>query len=328
MLDGIKLIDIQAETRYPIVSAYEFEFLKGEEEVKERLKGCTVYCIVQRPLMWFQNITMGQGVINFEILDGINKPLVCRFDLAEAEIMEAGGLVQVEIQYYKDEPDEYPPYMDVAAFKILSDDGKFILWETPQKFLYEVIVNGLPADIEGDIEPYLEYHVHYIGKAWSQEIWERLTGHEKLQKILTLEDAISLQSRKTSFEIAILLLDIVGFDEANLIGGYEFAIPKGVKPILFEMKNEEEMDKFFNQPIIKPRAPELTSEVEALLIHLFRPQYNDVLFQKYPNITKGTRSVGYTSASLTINRMPVLLKTEYRPAAAMGDMKLEMEEDS
>lgn len=36
---GIKTIQTHAQTRYPIVSAYEFEFLKSESEIQEKPKG-------------------------------------------------------------------------------------------------------------------------------------------------------------------------------------------------------------------------------------------------------------------------------------------------
>ncbi|MBB3136603.1 hypothetical protein FHS26_004360 [Rhizobium pisi] len=325
MLDGIKVIEIQAQTGYPVVSAYEFEFLKGEKVVKDRLKDCSLYLILQRPLTYFQNLILGEGVIDFEIADGINPPLECRLDLEEAKMIKPGGIVDVEIQYYKDQPDLVPPHNDVAAFKILTEAGEFAVWETPQKLLYEAIVNGLPLYLRGDISPYLAYHVHYIGKAWSQNVWNRLTGHHKVQKILTMEDSISPRSRKLSFEISVLLLDIVGFDEGNMIGGYEALIPEKVQPIIHEMKTEEEIDAFFSKPPIAPRAPELTSEAEALLIKLFKPEYNGIMFENYPNIANGTRSVGYTLANLTVTRMPMLLTTAHRPNAAMGDVKFEME---
>lgn len=325
MFDGIKVIEIQAQTGYPVVSAYEFEFLKGEEEVKERLKDCSVYFILQRPLTYFQNLAIGEGVMDFEISDGINPPVECHLDLEEAGMIKPGSIVDVEIQYYKDEPDKVGPHNDVAAFKILTETGEFVVWETPQKLLYEAIVNGLPLYLRGDLEPYLSYHVHYIGKAWSQAVWNRLTGHDKVQRILTIEDSISRRSRKPSFEISVLLLDILGFDEANMIGGYESLLPEGVQPLIHEIKTEEDIEAFFSKPPILPGAPELTSEAEALLINLFRPEYNDVLFDIYPNIANGTRSAGYTLANLTVARMPVLLTTTYRPNASIGHIKFEIE---
>jgi len=50
---GIKNIKIIGTTQYPIVSAYEYEFLKAEEDVRARLSDCIIYFILQRPLTLF-----------------------------------------------------------------------------------------------------------------------------------------------------------------------------------------------------------------------------------------------------------------------------------
>jgi hypothetical protein len=60
---GIKNIQIVATTQYPIVSAYEYEFLKGEEELRARMSGCSIYFILQRPLMYFNDVIMRDGRI-------------------------------------------------------------------------------------------------------------------------------------------------------------------------------------------------------------------------------------------------------------------------
>jgi hypothetical protein len=98
---------------------------------------------------------------------------------------------------------------------------------------------------------------------------------------------------------------------------YDFAVPKGVTPIAHELDTEKDFEKFF-QPSLQARSPELTSEVEAMLISTFRPAYNDVLFENYPNISKGTRSAGYTHASLLVQKLPVVLKTKYHTQSALN----------
>jgi hypothetical protein len=45
---------------------------------------------------------------------------------------------------------------------------------------------------------------------------------------------------------------------------------------------------------IDTSAPELTSEVEGILVHKFKLKYNEKKFENYPEIQKGTRSLGYT----------------------------------
>jgi len=216
--------------------------------------------------------------------------------------------VLIDLQYYKKEPDLKPPHNDVAAFKVLKLDGSFVVWETPQKLLYEAIANGLPVKFDGNINDYLEYNVHYIGKAFSQKVWDRLTGHHKLQKILTLENPIATAHARAPFEITLLMLDIIGFDEGNLMPVYDFAVPKGVTPIVHKLDTAEDFEKFY-QPALQARSPELTSEVEAMLVNMFKPAYNEVLFENYPNISRERGPQDTRTPLCLVQKLPVVLRT-------------------
>ena len=315
---GIKLIEIIATTAYPIVSAYEYEFLKQEEVVRERMKGATVYFILQRPLTFFNNLVPGEGELTFDIWDGVNPPLKCNVDFAAFDVAP-GKTVELEIQYFREPASKVAPYNEVAAFRIKETDGMFVVWETPQKLLYEALANGLEVSIEGDIGPYLEFHVHYIGQAFSQKVWNRLTGHEKMQKILTLEAPLSSLTTRSPFEVSILMLSVVGMNDAAAYFNWEAVVPPGTEPILHEYDLEEDNDSFekFYLPQLTLGSAELTNEVEALLINLFQPEYNEKLFKNYPNIKRGTRSAGYTAASLSIEKLPAVLSTKHHTQAAI-----------
>ena len=311
---GIKTIKIHAQTRYPIVSAYEFEFLKSESGIQSLLKPCTIYFIIQRPLIYIENLRVADGSITFRITDDTNTaPLECTFIPSENGFCSPREELLVEVQFYKKTPDSEAPYNDVAGFKLFTLNGKFLGWFSPNMFLYEYLDRKLRAEVIGDVGDYLDYHVHYIGKAFSQDIWDRLTGHHKVQSILTLEDSLNNRSLRASFEISLLMLDIDGYDEVNIFPFFDFAVQPGVEPIVHYYTEDEDdgtFDKYYD-PILGARAPELTSEVEALLVSTFKPKYNEILFENYPNIKAGTRSAGYTQSSLVIEKIPAILKTEH-----------------
>lgn len=63
-------------------------------------------------------------------------------------------------------------------------------------------------------------------------------------------------------------------------------------------------------PAITSDAPQLTNEAEAMLVTRFKPQYNGVRRGNYPDIAKGTRSVGYATSELQIDKLPVTLYTD------------------
>lgn len=306
---GIKNIQINATTRHPIVSAYEFEFLKDENEIQELLKPCTIYFIIQRPLIYMNNFSTENGEIFFEISDDTDaEPLTCSFIPSDNGFCSADEELIINAFFYKKDADIEQPFNTMAGFKLYALDDKFLGWFSPQVILYKFLSGELTINISGDITPYLEYTVHYIGKAFSQDIWKRLTGHHKMQKILTIEDSLNTQSLKAPFEIALLMLDINGYDESNVFPYFDFAVPEGLEPIVYEFDNSS-FDDYY-KPKLLPKAPELTTETEAILVNMFQPEYNEVLFKNYPHIKDGTRDAGYTSSTLLIEKVPAILKTK------------------
>lgn len=313
-IQGVKVLAISAKTRYPIVSAYEFEFLKTEKIVQAILEPCTLYIIAQRPLTYINNLKMENGCITFDIADGTGtSPLRCSFSPEENGFSKPDEELLISIQFYKPNPDKSPPFNMVAGIKLLTLDEEFIIWLTPQKILYEFLLDRLKMTIIGDVSAYIDYRVHYIGKSFSQHVWDRLTGHEKMQRILTLEDAIDQQANKSSFEISLIMLHIEGFDEGNIFPDFEYLLPKDCKPIIFQFSFEDNDDRFekYYVPHLQANSEELTNEVEAMLINSFKPEYNDIKFDNYPEIKNGTRSAGYSTSYLVIQQMPARLFTEH-----------------
>lgn len=309
---GVKLANIEAQASYPIVTAYEFEFLKTEEVVQQIIKGSTIYLIVQRPLLYIKDMTTDGGVLRFKITDCYEKtclectldPRQKAFDIGDEEE------ILIDVQFYKKTPDIEQPYNDVAAIKFLRADQSFIAWLTPQKIIFEFMAGILNMSINGDVLDFIDYKVHYIGQAFDQKIWNRLTGHEKMQSVLTKEDTICQSTHKNSFEISLILLEVTGYTEMNIFPLPDFMADSYSKNLQNKLQTADDFVKF-NEAILKPNAPELTNEVEALLVSNFKPHYNTIKFTKYPNIKSGVRSVGYAGANLCIQKLPAKLYTDF-----------------
>ncbi len=322
IMKATKVADIQLSTTYPIISAYEFEFLKEEGVVRERLDGCTLYMIVQRPLTYFDNVEIRGRWIYFQIVDGINPPLGCRVDSVAAGICSEDEAVDIEVQFFSKCPGMEQPYRDVGAIKVFKEDGSFVVWWSPQKILYEMFIRQFPLEIadEGDPSAFLDFRVHYIGKAFSQKVWKRLTGHTKMQRILTLQGPVgSSPEAKAPFEISLVLLTVAGLTEGVEIGGNDFTIPPGVSPIYHEIDLDDEaaLDRFMNVQFVDLGDKALTTEVEAMLINDFRPSENEIQFDRYPDIEGGMRSKGYSFTTLTIEKLPGRLYSDHHEMVAI-----------
>lgn len=308
---GIKTIQISAVTRYPVVSAYEFDFIKDDPEVQDLLRPCTLYLILQRPLLTINSLVLSKSrILTFEISDGSpNDPLVFELDPVKNGLGTKKESVHMDVQLHKDPSGA--SINDVAGIKFLDDDGTFITWMSPQKFIHHYLNGSLKANVTGDPSLYIDYRVHYIGKAFSMDVWKRLNPHHKLQSVLIREGSQGTNPvTRPSFEISLLMLNIDGFTEGNLMFSYDFMLGPEDKPIPHPLVSEEDFEAF-NTPRLGPNASELTTEAEAILVRQFKPAYNETLFNNYPNLEKGTRSAGYTKANLVISNSSVILYTDH-----------------
>lgn len=323
-VQGVRFANVIASITYPIVSAWEFEFLKEEQILRERWDGCTVYMVVQRPLTFFDHVVIDGTYIHFEIADGTKRPLRCRIDLVGNRICRAEEILDISIGFYSSSPGTGQPYRNVGAFQIYREDGSFVVWWSPQKILYEMLIRGLAVEVEEDGDPFafLDFKIHYIGKSFSQKVWKRLTGHTKMQKILTREREVGpTPEARAPFEISLIILKVVGLDDMPMVGDLALDGMNGASPIMhtIDLGDDHAYERFVLTPPVQLGDEALTREVEALLINRFRPEYNQIKFDNYPDFEGGMRSKGYTATTLTIEGLPAFLYTDHFSALPTED---------
>ena len=268
------------------------------------------------------------GPYVFEIADGVNPPMACRVDLVDAEICAPGEAIDVEVAYFVNTPTQAQPFREVAAIKLFRRDGSFILWWSPQKFLYEMLVRGLRVGVGDDSDPlaFIDFTVLYVGKAFDQKVWDRLTGHDKMQKILTVQSPVGAgPAARAPFEVSLILLTVVGLTEAVEIPYVGASALPGVAPVLHDLdvNDDAALERFMCEQFVPLRDEALTREVEAHLIHHFQPAYNEVKFKNYPKIAGGMRSKGYSWTDLLIEGLPAALSTPYFSVEPVVELKFE-----
>ncbi|WP_236305582.1 hypothetical protein [Dickeya zeae] len=64
-VSAMRFARVLMNVTYPIVSAYEFDFLQEEKVIRERWDASTIYLIVQRPLTYFDNVVLDDKYIRF-----------------------------------------------------------------------------------------------------------------------------------------------------------------------------------------------------------------------------------------------------------------------
>lgn len=312
-VSGVKFARICAKAVYPPVSAWEFRALKTEQVIKDRLQGSTVYFIVQRPMLWFDNVRLvhAEGRLAFDITGGTQDRMVCSLQLADALRLSDLDDIEVSFEFHRDARNDLGPLRNVASIRVFKK-GQFLAWWSPHKILFDAATRGLPLCGTGDVQSFTDYDVHYIGQAYSQRIWKRLTKHEKLQEALTAEFIRGDSVQSVSLEIALIMLEITSIQEQAIDARFPFLIPDGVAPIFhrFETAPPDARWIKFHNAWMGPSDRQATNELEAMLIHMYQPKYNSKMYDNYPNIGNGARSLGYTETDVALTDFPFTLRGE------------------
>ena len=322
-ISGLRFARAILNMTYPTVSAYEFHTLKQEEVIRERWDASTIYLIVQRPLTYFDNVVLDDIYIRFEIADGDKPSVPCRINLVAAGLCEVGEQIDIEVGFYSKTPNFEQPIRNVGGFQLYRENEEFIVWWSPQKLLYEMLIKGLEVEIAEGFDPhlFLDFKVHYIGKSFSQKVWDRLKKHEKMQSILIQEPEVGRAPEALiKLETSLIILQITGVDDMPLLGGSTDHPMAGSDPIVLTLENNEEsVAEFMTQPHVQLGDEALTREVEAYLINLFKPSYNEILYENYPNIAGGMRSKGYSWTEVDLDSVLAFLYTDRFSMVPKGD---------
>lgn len=272
--NGILINDI--ELGYAPISAYHFGLLLRDKKFYDNVLDSHLYMITQRKEITFNNFNFSKnGEVSFEIHQEDNPEIIiCSFSIYQ-EFIKPNIKNRLEIRLHDrkntNEKKNQPPYNGTQAFSIqerdlLSGKTQIITWFSPDK-LFQKHWNGqLIAKFSNDYKNMLEYKVHYVGKSTEQNICARLTGHSTFQQILLNEEPLVFGNIPSN-EIMILLLrikdnnSITIFDEdssdddlSHLIEGYYF-----------------------------PNDKIISSDAEKALIKYLQPQYNNILYNSFPN---------------------------------------------
>lgn len=283
-----KVLINQLSLAYSPLCNYDFTILKTDPVIQNIIDRSSLYAIVQRPEIRFDNITNDEEekCIVFEIRQNNNpNVLKCKVPLFQEHIATDPSN---EVLVYFGSNDKNAtlvalPLNNIHGMKFYQksvDTENFLLWISPEKFLQNYWEGLLEAEIEGNIHDFTKYYVHYVGQATKQDIWKRLTGHEKLQDILSLEYPLTYGSLPTH-EIAILLFSFKDNMQMHTFG---------------DNSNVDEMvDSLMGKNMPEQRT--IFLDAEKALINAMLPKYNDELFKSYPKSSDGLYKHNYNSIS-------------------------------
>ncbi|MBK8244835.1 MAG: hypothetical protein IPK88_15530 [Saprospiraceae bacterium] len=285
-----KTILNQLKLAYCPICNYDFAVLKKDPIIQSIIESSSLYIIAQRPEIRFDNINFNYDKLEMEFeIRQFDNPisLQCKLPLFQNNIATNKNK---EVLIYLGSNSEITdsktlPKSNIHCIKLYEDkyiDDNFLIWFSPDKFLYNFWTRQINAVIEGDINKFTEYRVHYVGQSTKQSVWKRLTGHEKLQDILSLEYPFTFGSLPTH-EVIILLFTF----EDNI----------QIKSFGEDSSGQEMMDFFMGKTM--PHKETIYLDAEKALINAMNPKYNDKLFQNYPKSSDGLYNYNYKSILYT-----------------------------
>lgn len=288
MENDIKILLNQLLLAYSPLCNYDFTILKKDPIIQEIIENSSLYIIAQRQEIRFDNIVNNEEdkIIEFEIRQHNNpNVLKCKLPLFQENIA-TNPMNEVILYLGSNDPNndfKKRPINNVHGMKFYEksvSDENFLIWFSPEKFLQNYWKGHLIANIEGNIDEFTKYKVHYVGQATKQEIWKRLTGHDKLQDILSLEYPLTYGTLPTH-EIAILLFNFQENLQMHTFGDNS-SIESMVNSVMG--KNMPEQRTIF-------------LDAEKALIKAMQPKYNEELFKNYPKSADGLYKHKYDTIS-------------------------------
>ncbi len=260
------------------LSNFDFSYLKSEKLLLDILEQSNIYMIVQRPVLYLQNLYVDHSnckrpLMKFQIKQkGTENTLQCEFPFrqqalgnTESEKILFHFCVDYEFQQAKQSD---PPFNHIINMLIYTQEDGYGNWFSPEKLLFDFWNERIELEIKGDIQGFLNYNVHYIGKATEEHVIKRLTGHEHLQDVLSTEMPFQYGGLPTD-EIVLLF--------------FEFSDNIHLAMLEDDDLTEElfEQMKSGNLPTVPEKA--IYHDAEKALIHAFNPKHNKVIYKHYPN---------------------------------------------
>ncbi|QKJ32882.1 hypothetical protein HQ865_25045 [Mucilaginibacter mali] len=267
------------------LSNYDYSLLTSQTSLTDILAESHIYMIVQRPCLTFEELYIDptieeDPILRFKICKkGSAEFLECSFPYRRGMFKELfkekmGMLFTPDYEFLHHKFSD-PPYYHIANFLMFADENGYGSWFSPEKFLFERWNDLYESEVKGDVPAFLKYKVHYIGKATEEHVIKRLTGHEHLQDILSVEFPLHYGSLPTD-EIAILF--------------YEFS--DNIHLAMFGA--DDEMGDVLIQQMIDGNLPMVPKkriylDAEKALINALKPRHNKLFYKSYPQSKDGLK---------------------------------------
>lgn len=297
------------ELAYSPVSNYVFSLIKEDPEFQHATQQSSLYIIAQRGELTFELLTLNpaddhQLLCVFQIKQkGNNSVLDCIVPLYQPNLAsDMTRDLKFHIEYALPKPDPMPmgfPQNRITNLLFTYHDGTFVGWLSPENFIQNYLNGAIEATVDGPIDNFITYKVHYVGKATEQNVYQRLTGHSTLQNILSLEYPLHYGTLPTH-EIAILFLRFREAVKLHTISSTDEITDDIIDSVMGR-----------NNPTLRT----ISLDAEKALIKAMQPKYNKEFYKNYPKSKDGLYPWNLDAYSFMIHSYIIL---EYQNGRIKG----------
>ena len=285
-----KSIINQLELAYSPLTAYEFAMLKDDPLIEGALERASLYAITQRPVITFENVVPDKSEynLNFEIHQKGNPEILKgRLPLIQS-VVGSSDPDTIGIAFNllnKEQTHSELPFTNIHGFSLFQqfeDSRKFLIWFSPEKLLQNWWRGDIECEVLGNFRTFLNYKIHYVGKATKQGILKRLKGHSTFQDILSLEAPVTDKDLPAN-EIAVLF-----FEFQNNLQFQTFGDNADIHEMVSALKGDNYPDQ-----------ERIFLDAEKAIIKAIKPGYNKEMFHQYPKSKDGLYQANYDAISYT-----------------------------
>lgn len=262
-------LDGQLKLSYSPMTIFEFDMYKNDKDIYQYLERTTLYVIAKRTLPVMKILDSGNdGLILSVRMEDNEEELIVSLLAKDNLKFFPNGISAVNLG--SNIQDDKESFHSMILYSRGADDvDRFVMSANLDRLIHLASNGIIDIRIEGNWEPFISYHVLYVGKCVNEHIFKRFKAHHALQDILIKEKIIPKD-----------------YDKVNDLILLPFHIESEIVSVLDENATEEQFLEAFTGQFSFGNE-EISEDCEKALVHAMSPKYNRTKFKQYPKAQDG-----------------------------------------
>jgi len=260
----VKNLSSSLKLSYSPMTVYEFDHYRSDKDIYDFLRTTTLYIIAKRSLPFMSLIEGNPNKIHlFVEMENNTSSLEILILKQDNEKLFGTGLTQIGTGNNTKSRDKF------HSITLYGENERFIMNANLDRLIHLASNNLLRIRTKGDITPFVNYEVLYVGQCIGEHIFDRFKTHHALLDILINENIITSD-----------------YDKINDLIIMPFQVESDVLSIITGDSSEEEFTEAMLGSFCFDHNT-ISLDCEKALIKAMNPKYNKTKFTQYPKSKDG-----------------------------------------